>query len=65
MESRQIAPRFVRIADATQMYSLSRATFDRALAGGDLTRYKRGSAVLLEVAELDAWIRGERETHLE
>lgn len=61
MQSPQIAPRFVRIADATMMYSLSRATFDRALAAGDLTRYKRGSAVLLDVGELDAWIRGEQE----
>lgn len=60
MTAHPIAPRFVRIADAIIMYSLSRATFDRALAAGELTRHKRGSAVLLEVAELEAWVRGDR-----
>lgn len=54
-----MTPKFIRIADAQVIYSISRNTICRALDSGELTRNKRGRAVLLEVAELDAWVRGE------
>ena len=38
-------------------FSLSRSTFDSALAAGELTRVKRGRAVLLELAEVEMWTR--------
>lgn len=49
-------PKYIRIADAQKRYSLSRSTFNRALASGELTRIKRGGAVLLDLAEVEAWI---------
>ena len=50
-------PQFIRIGDAVHRFSLSRSIFDRALAAGDLRRFKRGHAVLLELAEVEAWVR--------
>ena len=51
-------PAFIRINDAVQRFSLSRSTFNRALASGELTRIKRGSSVLLEREEVERWVRG-------
>ena len=51
-------PKFIRINDAVARYSLSRSTFNRALQSGELTGIKKGTALLLEVAELDRWIIG-------
>ena len=50
-------PAFLRINDAVALYSLSRSTFNRALASGELTRIKRGSSVLLEREEVERWVR--------
>ena len=50
-------PAFLRINDAVARYSLSRSTFNRALAAGELTRIKRGSSVLLEREEVERWVR--------
>ena len=50
-------PAFLRINDAVARYSLSRSTFNRALASGELTRIKRGSSVLLEREEVERWVR--------
>jgi excisionase family DNA binding protein len=57
MASHIPAPAFIRINDAVQRYSLSRSTFNRALASGDLTRIKRGASVLLEREEVERWVR--------
>lgn len=51
-----VEPRYIRIKEAEARYSLSRATWNRALNDGGLTRYKRGRAVLLSVAEIESWI---------
>ncbi|MCK0101190.1 hypothetical protein [Pseudohalocynthiibacter sp. F2068] len=51
-------PKYIRINDAVARYSLSRSTFNRALKNGDLPSIKKGKAVLLEVAKVDAWILG-------
>lgn len=50
---------FIRPKAAALRYSVSLATINRALARGELTRVKRGSATLIEVAEADAWARGD------
>ena len=50
---------FLRPRPAAERLSLSVATINRALAKGELTRIKRGSATLVDVAELDAWARGD------
>lgn len=50
-------PHFIRMNDAVWRYSTSRSTLNRALAAGELTRFKRGSTVLLEVEELERWVR--------
>ena len=50
-------PIFIRIDDAVRRYSLSRSTFNRALAAGELTRHKRGGSVLLERVEVERWVR--------
>lgn len=57
MAGREQSPAFIRINDAVQRYSLSRSTFNRALASGELTRIKRGSSVLLEREEVERWVR--------
>ena len=49
---------FIRPKEAAARASLSLVTINRALDRGELTRIKRGSAVLIEVAEFDAWVRG-------
>lgn len=51
--------RYERISDLCSRGSVSPATVYRALKAGDLTRYKRGRATLIDVAESDAWLRGE------
>lgn len=53
------SPLFIRIADAVTRYSVSVSTINRALRNGELTRHKRGRCTLLELAEADAWARGE------
>ena len=50
---------FLRPRPAAERLSLSVATINRALAKGELTRIKRGSATLIAVDELDAWARGD------
>ena len=50
-------PTFIRPREAVDRFGLSRSTFDRALTRGELTRHKKGSATLLELAEVEAWIR--------
>ena len=50
-------PTFIRIDEAVQRYSLSRSTFNRALAAGELTRIGRGRSVLLEREEVERWVR--------
>ena len=52
-------PVFILPKAAATRYSVSLATINRALARGELTRLKRGSATLIEVAEADAWARGD------
>ena len=53
------APRYERISDLCDRGRVSPATVYRALKAGDLTRYKRGRATLIDAAEADAWLRGE------
>lgn len=59
MLSSLLTPVFIRIriGDAVRRYSLSRSTFNRALASGELTRFKRGGSVLLEREEVERWVR--------
>ena len=57
MATPDVFPTFLRINDAVARYSLSRSTFNRALASGELTRIKRGSSVLLEREEVERWVR--------
>lgn len=53
---KHLLPKFIRIKDACSLYSLSRSTWYRAFDANELTRYKRGGSVLLEVAEIERWI---------
>lgn len=53
------AKKYIRPKAAAERVSLSVATINRALAKGDLARIKRGAATLIDVAELDAWARGD------
>ena len=53
------APRYERISDLCKRSGLSPATVYRALGSGDLTRYKRGRATLIDVAEVNDWLRGD------
>ena len=57
MPGSDTTPAFLRINDAVRHFSLSRSTFNRALASGELTRIKRGSSVLLEREEVERWVR--------
>ena len=50
-------PTFIRIDEAVRRCSLSRSTFNRALAAGELTRIRRGRSVLLEREEVERWVR--------
>ena len=54
-------PKFIRINQACSLYSLSRSTWYRAFEAKELTRYKRGGSVLLEVDEIERWITGKTE----
>lgn len=51
-------PQYIRINDVSGKYSISRSTVERAIAGGELPRVKRGRIVLLNVEAVEAWIHG-------
>jgi predicted DNA-binding transcriptional regulator AlpA len=51
-----LAPKFIRLPDATSVYGPSRSTFDRAMKSGELTRFKPGKMVLMSIAEIESWI---------
>ena len=53
------APLLIRVADAAERYSVSRATINRALRKGEIPRIKRGRCTLLPLEEADAWARGD------
>jgi len=55
---RGITPLYVSIADATQVFGLSRDTFYRAANRGEIIIRKRGTRSLLKVAEVSDWIDG-------
>lgn len=54
------APLLIRIADAAERYSISRATINRALRNGEIPRIKRGRCTLLPLEDADAWARGDK-----
>ncbi len=51
-----LAPKYLRITEASRIYSISRSTWDRAMNDGELTRYKRGKMVLMSIEEIENWI---------
>lgn len=50
--------KFVRLSTASRDYDTPRSNFYRAFDRDELTRYKRGTTVYLDVAEIEAWITG-------
>ena len=48
--------KFIRVKDAMRIASLSRTSLDRAFADGELRKYKRGRAVLINAQEFQTWI---------
>ncbi len=57
--SQPTKPTLIRIIKASQEYGLSRATLERAVNDGKLTRYKAGKATFLSIPEIEDWIRGD------
>jgi len=54
-----VSKHYLRPRTAAERFSVSVATINRALRSGELTRIKRGRCTLIDVAELDAWVRGD------
>lgn len=54
-----VQPKKLRIAQALELYPVSRSTLYRAFDSGELTRIKRGRIVMIDAAELEAWASGE------
>jgi excisionase family DNA binding protein len=55
-----LQPKFIRIKDATRVYSVSRTTIYRLAARGVLTIHKPATRLaLIEASELERVIRGE------
>lgn len=52
------APLLIRVADAAERYSVSRATINRALKDGRIQRIKRGRCTLMRLDDADAWALG-------
>lgn len=50
--------KFIRLATACREYDTPRSNWYRAFERGELTRYKRGSTVYLDIAEIESWITG-------
>jgi excisionase family DNA binding protein len=57
-QPRAVTPLYVSMADAAQVFSLSRDTFYRAANRGEITIHKRGARSLLRVSEVSDWIEG-------
>ena len=49
-------PGYVRINAASEIWPISRATFYRAIARGELEKIKRGSIAMLRVADVEKWL---------
>jgi len=49
-------PKYIRIKQAVERYSLSRSTIYRAIDKGELTPVKKGKCLLFSIEELDRWI---------
>ena len=54
----QPSRKFIRLATACREYDTPRSNWYRAFERGELTRYKRGSTVYLDIAEIESWITG-------
>ena len=54
--------RYIRLSTACRTYDTPRSNWYRAFERGELTRYKRGSSVYLEVSQIEAWITGASDT---
>lgn len=52
---------YVRVSDAPRVFGVSVSTIRRRVKEGRFTIYKRGGASLLKIAEVSAWIEGEKE----
>jgi excisionase family DNA binding protein len=48
--------KYIRIREFCEQYSLSRSTAYRLFERGELTPIKKGGAVLLSVADIEAWL---------
>jgi excisionase family DNA binding protein len=59
MADNKSAKKYIRIREFCEQYSLSRTTAYRLFERGELTPIKRGGAVLLSVADIDAWLSGD------
>lgn len=62
MTAAKQAPLLIRVADAAERYSVSKATINRALRKGEIPRIKRGRCTLLPLEDADAWARGDMPT---
>ncbi|MEZ5723902.1 MAG: helix-turn-helix domain-containing protein [Paracoccaceae bacterium] len=51
-------PLLIRVSDAAERYSVSRATINRALRDGKIPRIKRGRCTLMPLEDADAWALG-------
>lgn len=55
----EVVPRFVSLNVAGDRVGLCARTIRRAIGRGELTGYKLGSALRVDLDELDAWVRSQ------
>lgn len=56
--SAKLPPRYATLEEAISYCRSSRRTMERRLAEGKLTRFKNGARVLVDLNEVDAFLRG-------
>lgn len=61
-EAAQVAPRFFTMRNAAAYSGLSVRTLERAVRQGELTLYRVGRRILIDLVDLDQWVRRSGET---
>lgn len=56
--SARLAPLYIRVSRAPEVFGISRPTIYRLAKRGVLTIHKRGGLSLLKVSEVEAYIEG-------
>lgn len=56
-------PRYATLPEAVEYCRSSRRSLERRIAEGQLTRFKNGFRVLVDLNEIDSLLRGELRSH--